>query len=135
MAVSKGLDFLLKIGAVSGSPATVAGLQATSFAINNEAVEITNKDSARMRTLLEGAGTKSLTISASGVFDDGAAHDSLRANALAGELDTYSLFFDNNDTLEGAFLVTSYERSGDHNTAENFSITLESSGAYVYTAS
>lgn len=133
MAIQKGETLLLKIGAVAGSPVTIAGSRNVSISVNNESVDVTNKDSSGMRTLLEGAGIQSVTITMDGVFDDVAAHDTLRANYLAATIDTYSLFYPNSDTLEGSFLITSFEKSGDHNTAETFTATFESSGSVTYT--
>lgn len=134
MAAQKGIELLLKIGAVDSSPVTIGGLRATSFTVNNEMVDVTNKDSAGARTLLEGGGVTSLTISADGTFDDSSSHDTLRASALGDTIDTYSLFLPNGDTIEADFQITSYERAGAYNDAETFTITLESSGAITYTA-
>ena len=75
MAVQKGADLLVKVGN-SGSPetfTTVAGLRDTSISINQEIVDVTNKDSSRVRTLLFQAGTKTFTITGSGIFTDSAS--------------------------------------------------------------
>ena len=132
MAVTKGRDLLLKVGAV-GSATTVAALRTTTMTVNNESVDITNKDSAGYRTLLEGAGTKSITITCDGVFDDVAVSETIRGYAMANSINTFSLYFPNADTLQASFQITSYERGGDHNTEETFSMTLESSGTWTYT--
>ena len=64
MAVQKGASLVVKIGN-GASPevfTTVAGLQDTSISINQETVDVTNKDSSRVRTLLAQGGVKSFTI-------------------------------------------------------------------------
>ena len=51
MAAQKGSAVLMKI-AVSGSQTTVGGLRSSSITLNDEMVDITNKDSSNNRTLL-----------------------------------------------------------------------------------
>ena len=137
MAAKQGREFLLRQGTLE-SGTNVAGLRATSFSIGTEAVDITNKDSNGYRTLLEGAGTLSLSITAEGVYDDAVVNDTLRGYAMAGSINTFTIIFNSNgttaDTLQASFLITSYERAGDHNNEETFTLTLESSGAWTYAA-
>ena len=137
MAVKKGREMLVYTGAF-GSATLIATVQTTSFSLNNEAVDITNKDSSGWRTLLDGAGTKSATISFTGVFDDVASAETVRGYAFANSINTFTLVFNSDgttgDTVEGSFQVTGYERAGDHNNEENYSVTIESSGALTYTA-
>ena len=69
MAAERGSAFLLKLG--GGSPViyvTVAGLKTTQLTINGDAVAITNKDSGGWRELLSGAGVRSVSVAASGIF-------------------------------------------------------------------
>ena len=136
MAANSGNDFVLKIGDGASAEAftTLAGMTSTSMTINNNAVDITTKDSAHARTLLSNGGVKSMSISASGVFTDAAVEDTLRTNATANTLNNYEIVFGNGDKYAGAFLITSYGRSGDTDAAETFDCTLESSGALTFTA-
>ncbi len=129
MAAQKGSAFLLKAGGT-----TVGGLRATSFTINNQEVDVTNKDSSGMRELLAGAGIQSMSISANGVFTDAASEETVRARAAANSIDAWSIVSGNGDDWSGSFLVTSYERSGDHDSEEQFTISLASSGAIAFTA-
>lgn len=134
MTATDGIDLLLKLGPVSGSPVTIAAGRTQSFAIGNETVEITNKDSNKFRTLLEGAGTKALTFEIEGVLDaGGTAVTTFLQNAINNSIDTYSLFFNAGFTIEGQFQIESYNVSGDHNTEQTFTATLQSSGAYILT--
>jgi len=131
MAANDGRDLVLKLGAVAASPVTIAAARTNSFAIANEVVDITNKDSNAFRTLLEGAGTKALTLEIEGVLDKSSSADEFLLNANNNSIDTYSLFFNNGNTLEGQFQVESFSISGDHNTEQTFTATLQSSGAYT----
>lgn len=141
MAAQKGSAFLLKDNA-TGTPATIGGLRATSMTVNGEIVDITTKDSSTLvtsggdigREILSGAGIRSLTISASGVFTDGSTDENVRDAAFKGELNAYQLVFGNGDTVDGTFAITSYERAGEFNGEETYSLTLESSGVMTYTA-
>ena len=72
MAAERGSAFLLKIGDGAASPsyATVAGLKTTQLSINGDAVAITNKGSGGWRELLSGAGVRSVSVAASGIFTE-----------------------------------------------------------------
>lgn len=132
MAAQKGRTMIVSAG-TSGSNTDIAGFQAHTMTLNNETVDVTNKGSSGYRELLEGAGTQTLSISGNGVFLDSASEETLRSNAFSDSIDAYTLEFPNGDTLECNFQISNYERSGEHNGAENFSCTFESSGQWTYT--
>ena len=123
MAAEKGSAFLLKVYA------TVAGLRTTQLSINGEAVVITSKDSGGWRELLSGAGVRSVSVAASGVFTGSAAETRLKSNALAGIVDDYQLSFESGEKLQGRFLLTRLDYAGDFNGERSYAVTLESSGA------
>ena len=130
MAAEKGSAFLLKVGN-GGSPVaygTVAGMRTTQMQVNGEAVNVTSKDSGGWRELLSGAGVRSVSVSASGIFTGSAAEGRLKANALAGVLDDYELSFESGERMRGRFLVTRLDYSGDYNGERNYALSLESSG-------
>jgi TP901-1 family phage major tail protein len=133
MAVEKGSAFLLKIGDGGGSPsfATVAGMRTTQLSINGEAVVVTHKGSGGWRELLSGAGVRSVSVAAAGVFTGSVAEGRIKSNALAGTLDEYRLSFESGETLAGRFLVTRLDYAGDFNGERSYTIALESSGAVV----
>lgn len=141
MAAQKGSSFLLKDNS-TGTPATIGGLRATSMTVNGEIVDVTTKDSSVFvssgndigREILTGGGITSMSISASGVFVDSATDENVRDAAFKGEVNDYQLVFGNADTIDGSFKITSYERSGEFNGEETYSITLESSGQITFTA-
>lgn len=134
MAADRGIDFLLKEGAVAGSPTTITGGRTLGMTLNNEQVDITTQSSSGMRTLLADAGVQSLSISLDGVFEDAAIEETVRGYAFANSINTFHLVFPNGDTLEASFAISDYERSGEYNGAEVYSFTLESSGALTYAA-
>jgi TP901-1 family phage major tail protein len=140
MPAGKGSSFLLKDNS-TGTPATIGGLRSTSMTINGEAVDITTKDSNafissgndKARDLLQGGGVRSMTISASGVFTDSSTENILRGFAFDGAIQNYDLVFSDGSKIAGAFLITSYERAGEFNGEETYSVTLESSNTITYT--
>jgi TP901-1 family phage major tail protein len=133
MSAQKGSAFLLKIsdGASPAVYQTVAGLRTTQMSINGDAVVVTSKDSAGWRDLLSGAGARSISVSAAGIFLGSAAEAQVRSNALAGTLDDYELSFEDGQKMRAKFLVQKLDYSGDFNGERNYTMQLESSGAVV----
>jgi TP901-1 family phage major tail protein len=133
MAAEKGSAFLLKVGNGASPPvfATVAGMRTTQLSVNGEAVNVTSKDSGGWRELLSGAGTRSVSVSASGIFTGSAAEGRIKGSALAGLIDDYELSFESGERMRGRFLVTRLDYSGDYNGERNYALNLESSGQVV----
>jgi len=133
MTVEKGSAFLLKIGDGATPPnfTTVAGLRTTQLSIKGETVVISTKDSAGWRDLLSGAGLRSVSVAAAGVFMGSAAEAQIMANALSGVLATYQLSFQSGGTMTGQFLVSKLDYAGDFQNERSYTIALESSGAVV----
>ncbi|QZD87187.1 phage major tail protein, TP901-1 family [Qipengyuania psychrotolerans] len=130
MTAQKGAAFLLKIGD-GGSPIayeTVAGLRTTQMTINGDSVVVTHKESGGWRELLSGAGTRSVSVSAAGIFLGSDAETTVRANALDGSLDDYELSFEDGAKMRGRFLVQRLDYSGDFNGERTYTLQLESSG-------
>ena len=133
MTAQKGAAFLLKIGD-GGSPATydtVAGLRTTQMSINGDTVVVTHKGSGGWRELLSGAGTRSVSVAASGLFLGSDAESAIRTHALAGTLDEYELSFEDGAKMRGRFLVQRLDYAGDFNGERTYALQLESSGAVV----
>jgi TP901-1 family phage major tail protein len=133
MTAQKGSAFLLKISDGEAMPAyqTVAGLRTTQMTVAGDTVVVTNKASGGWRELLSGAGVRSVSVSAAGIFLGSAAEAQVRANAMAGTLDDYELSFEDGEKLRGRFLIQRLDYSGDFNGERNYSLQLESSGAVV----
>jgi TP901-1 family phage major tail protein len=130
MGAEKGSAFLLKVGNGGEPPvfATVAGMRTTQMSVNGEAVNVTSKDSGGWRELLSGAGVRSISVAASGIFTGSAAEIRIKSNALAGQVDDYELSFESGERLRGRFLVVRLDYSGDYNGERNYALSLESSG-------
>ena len=133
MPAQKGSAFLLKIGDGAEPPSyeTVAGLRTTQMSINGDSVVVTHKESGGWRELLSGAGTRSVSVSAAGIFLASNAEDSVRTHALAGTVEEYELSFEDGTRLRGRFLVQRLDYAGDFNGERNYALQLESSGPVV----
>ena len=80
MTAQKGSAFLLKIsdGATPAVYRTVAGLRTTQLSIAGDPVVVTSKESGGWRELLSGAGVRSVSVSAAGIFLGSAAEAQVR---------------------------------------------------------
>jgi len=133
MTVEQGSAFLLKIGdgATPQNFTTIAGLRTTQLSIKGETVVITTKDSGGWRDLLSGAGTRSVSVAAAGVFMGTAGEALMQTNALTGLLNTYQLSFASGHTMTGQFVVAKLDYAGDFHNERSYTLALESSGAVV----
>lgn len=134
MAKHAGKELLIKKEVVGtpGTFTTVAGQRSTSFSINNEQIDVTDKDDSRWRKLFEG-GVRSMSLSCSGILQSAATHAALVVAATNGAISNYQITFANGDTFAGPFQLTSLEGSGEYTDVQQFSLTLESAGDIVYT--
>jgi len=122
---------LLKIKDKNGYQ-VVGGMRTTRFLLNNQLIDVTNKDSGRWRHLLSGAGTSSMSVTGSGVFTDSQSEKLIRKLAFDHEKQEFMLVFGNGDKLEGSFIVSTYERAGNVSEEEIYNISLESAGKISY---
>ena len=129
-----GKNFLLQIEdtPASGTFSSVASLRDTSFTISNEQVDVSDKDGAPAREL-KNCGINSMSVSASGMFNDDATIEQIQLAGTTGDILLYKLISDAGDIFQGTFQVASYERNGPYNSTEEYSITLESAAAITYT--
>ena len=134
MAAQKGSALLMKIGN-GGSPeafTTIGGMRSTSLTMNDEMVDVTNKDSSRARTLLAQGGVNSITVSGSGVFTDSASEATLKAKFDVSALTNYQFLVPDFGTFTGNFQLTTLEYGGGDNGEGTYSFTFESSGAITF---
>jgi len=132
MAAQKGSAMLLKVD-ISGTATTVAGLRSTSISMNDEAVDVTTKDSSGVRELLANGGVQTCSISGSGVFTDAASETTLK-NAFGGaNFANFEVVIPDFGTYKGKFMVSSLEYTGEYNGEATYSVSLESTGAFTFT--
>lgn len=113
----------------------VGGMRTTRFLLNNQIIDATHKESGKWRYLMDNVGTSSLSITGSGVFTDKQSESEVRKLAFDNRKASFLLTFGNGDKLEGEFIVSTYERSGNVSEEETYNVTLESAGKVEYMAS
>lgn len=134
MTAQAGRTLLLKVSD-GASFVTVGGLRARSFELSQDMVDITHGESAgRWRELLGDAGVRRGRIEGAGIFRDEASDERVRALFFNGEVANWQIVVPDFGTIEGAFLVTQLDYSGEHDGAVAFSMTIESAGALAFAA-
>ena len=131
MSKLKGKFFKL-YAKISGEFVPVSALRSTTMLINNDQIDVTDKDGTLWKTLLEGAGIQSASIKASGMCNNSASFAFIRTNAITGALVTMRIESNIYDIYAGVFKITSMESSGDYNKEEIFSLSLYSRGAFSH---
>jgi len=134
MAKYLGKDFLLQVGDVATATnfVTVAAMRTTSLTINNDQIDVTEKDVMPWRSLLEG-GVRSMELSCAGIITNGASMTTIRSAVMTGQIRYFKIVSGNGDFFTGLFQVASMERSGDHDKEEVYTLKVMSSGAVTYT--
>jgi len=134
MAAQKGSALLLKIDDGNSQFTTVGGLRSTSISLNDEAVDVTTKDSNNFRELLANGGTQTISVSGSGVFTDAASETALKDAFGASTFVTFQIIVPDFGTFEGQFMIATLEYAGEYNGEVTYSATLESSGEIAFSA-
>ena len=133
MTAYNGNAFLLKIGTSGTAGTQVGAMRTTSFQINNEVIDVTDKDSAGWRTILDLAGRKSISASVEGVMTDGTTLDAIMTRAHSGTVMPYGLVFGDSDLIDGSFKITNFGANGPVDGEQTYSFNLESSGSMTLT--
>lgn len=127
-----GKDFILYDGTGTGTVA-IAAQRVTSFTLNGQAVDVTNKDSTGMwRELLASAGVVSLDVSAEGVLGTGTLEEILAQRVINRSNDPYTLKFKGDNNFAGAFRLTQIDEAGNHDGEQTYKLALQSAGSIAY---
>ncbi|WP_435007985.1 phage tail tube protein [Tundrisphaera lichenicola] len=133
MAAQRGRLMLIYSGS-GGGKTLIGGLKSTSIKMNNSVIDVSTKDTAGWRELLEDGSLKFFSIACQGIFKDSATDESIRSRAFSNSIDTYTFEFPNGDIIVCDFQITGYERAGDVEGVETYNYTLESTGEPSFTA-
>lgn len=113
---------------------TLVGVRTRTFSITNDYVDVTTDDDSGWRTLLADPGLRSVEVTAGGICSDQVLIAEIMKANITGEPLDVELPTATGAKLAGTFVVSSFEGSGDHDGAYEFSATFMSSGAVTYTA-
>ena len=129
MAAFAGRDLRIKIGST-----VIAGARSDGLTVNQGMIDITDKDDAGVRTLLDEIGTWSLSGTVSGVLVGTTLID-LVEDPSAAPLTALTIDLGGLGALAGSFFITSLEFTGeDGENPATFSCSIESSGTITWTA-
>lgn len=129
MAAEAGRDLRIEYSSDGITYNVVAGARTDSLTFNNEAIDITDKDDAGVRTYLDDIAVKSMSLSCTGVATV-STFSALAAAAASGTaLHDFRVAFGSFATYTGSFFITSFEATGEQADTITFTLSLESSGA------
>lgn len=129
MTEYSGRDFT-----ISKNSTVLAGLRENSISLDGSPVDVTNKNDSGFRTLGNFSGVRSLDISASGVVDAAVIQDLAFTHNSQLLLTDITVEYADGATLSGNFFLASAENTGAHDGAVEYTVSLQSSGAWTYTA-
>lgn len=130
----KGRDFALQLsnGATVPVFATLGGLRSSKLTLNNNPVDVSD-DSSGWRQLLADAGVQSLDISGDGCFANDVSLSTIQGAAVNRTSLPMQIATGKGDKFVGSFVIASMERTGAHDGAETYTLTLQSDGAVTFT--
>jgi len=134
MSAAAGKDFLLQAGD-GGSPetfTTFGGIRSSAITINGENIDVTDQNCGQWQTLLSGAGISKVSVSGSGIFNNTANEQTAITHCIGKVVSNFKLIDGTGKAFSGAFKITKLERKGDYKGAQEYSMSLESSGAVTY---
>ena len=129
MAAESGRDLRIEYSSDGITYNVVAGARTDSLTFNNEAIDITDKDDAGVRTYLDDIAVKSMSLSCTGVATASTFSALAAAAASGAALHAFRVAFGSFATYTGDFFITSFEATGEQADTITFTLSLESSGA------
>lgn len=110
---------------------TLVGVRTKGWTATADLVDVTTDDDNGWRTLLATPGLRSVEVTVGGISSD----QVLIAEFFSGTGETLTVQLPTTTgTLAGTFYLSSFEQTGEHDGAVEFSATFMSSGAVAYTA-
>ena len=107
----------------------LGGLRSKEFSLSSEAVDITNTDSDEWKSMLDGAGVRSASMSGSGVWTNEAVFQEFFQDFLNNRLTCLALIDAKSGRIyEGCFKISELSVSGDYDAEGSYSVSAESSG-------
>lgn len=112
---------------------TLVGVRTKGYTITNDYVDVTTDDDDGWRTLLADPGLRAVEVTVGGISSDQVLIAEVMKANITGEPLSIGLPT-TTGTLSGTFLCSSFEQTGEHDGAVEFSATFMSSGAVTYAA-
>ena len=132
MAAAAGRLMRIKYDSGAGA-AVIAGARTDSLTINNEGIDVTDKDDVGVRTMLDDIAVKSFSASCTGVLTDATLITLADSTTTSAALHDFEIEIGSSGairTYSGSFFITSFEASGEDGANPiTFSMSIESAGA------
>ena len=110
----------------------IAGARADNLTINNEPVDITDKDAVGWRTMLADFGVRSLDADVEGVLRD-AGLIGVAMGAGSGLLAAYTIEITGLGSFTGNWFLSNVVLGGEQADAITFTASIQSSGTITWT--
>lgn len=127
MAAISGRKLRIKRGSTA-----IAGARSDSITINNEPIDITDKDDAGWRTMLADVGVRSIDCEVEGILTD-STFLALAVGTASALLEAYTLEIDSIGDFTGNFFLASFAVTGEQADATTFTASIQSSGTITFT--
>jgi predicted secreted protein len=127
MAAISGRKLRIKKGST-----VVAGARTDSLTINNEPVDITDKDDAGWRTMLADAGVRSVDAEVEGVLIDSALI-AVAVGTASSLLSAWTVEVDGIGDFTADWYLASFAITGEQADAVTFTASIQSSGTVTFT--
>jgi predicted secreted protein len=111
----------------------IAGARTDSLTINNEPIDITDKDDAGWRTMLADVGVRSVDAEVEGVLDD-ASLIAVSVGTATSILQAWTIEIQGLGSFTGNWHLASFVITGEQADAVTFTASIQSSGAITWTA-
>ena len=128
MAAVSGRKLRIKKGST-----VVAGARTDNLTINNEPIDITDKDDAGWRTMLADVGVRSIDADVEGVLIDSALI-AVAMGAASGLLAAWTIEIEGIGSFTGDWYLASFALAGEQADATTFTANIQSSGTMTFTA-
>jgi TP901-1 family phage major tail protein len=127
MAAISGRKLRIKRGSTA-----IAGARSDSITINNEPIDITDKDDAGWRTMLADVGVRSIDCEVEGILTD-STFLALAVGTASALLEAYTIEVDGIGDFTGNFYLASFAVTGEQADATTFTASIQSSGTITFT--
>lgn len=127
MAAGSGRNLRIKKGGVA-----IAGATTENLTINNEPIDVTDKDDAGWRSYLADAGVRSVDATCEGILEDGTLM-AVATGAVSGLRAAYTIEIEGIGDFAGDFFLNSLDVGGESAGSITFTASIQSSGAITFT--
>ena len=125
MTARSGRELLIKKNGTA-----IAGLRTTTVGFTADGADVTDKMDGGYRTMGDWANLVSFEISGDGVAKTAVIRDIFKAGT-GFLLEDVTIVWDDSETWECDVYISSYEETGAHDSEVEFSLTMQSSGAWA----